>query len=123
MWSHRSYKAKWPLRLILALFNNISGQNHIYEWARDHRSHHKYSETDADPHNATRGFFFSHIGWLLVKKHKDVKEKGAKLNLDDLHNDPIVMFQKRFVLFKLSISAYILTHCHFFLTRLQHNQC
>eukprot|EP00112_Aurelia_sp_Birch-Aquarium-sp1_P010479 Seg2237.2 transcript_id=Seg2237.2/GoldUCD/mRNA.D3Y31 product="Acyl-CoA desaturase" protein_id=Seg2237.2/GoldUCD/D3Y31 len=96
LWSHRTYKAKWPLRLILALFNNISGQNHIYEWARDHRCHHKYSETNGDPHNATRGFFFSHVGWLLVRKHKDIKSKGAKLNLDDLHNDPIVMFQKRY---------------------------
>ena len=36
--------------------------------------HHKHSETDADPHNATRGFFYAHIGWLLVKKHPDVME-------------------------------------------------
>jgi len=38
--------------------------------------HHKHSETDADPHNATRGFFFAHMGWLLVKKHPDVIEAG-----------------------------------------------
>ena len=70
-------------------------QNDIYEWARDHRVHHKYSETDADPHNALRGFFFSHIGWLLVRKHPDVIEKGRKLELLDLKADEVVMFQRR----------------------------
>lgn len=70
-------------------------QNDIYEWARDHRVHHKYSETDADPHNAVRGFFFSHVGWLLVRKHPDVIEKGGRLELSDLKADKVVMFQRR----------------------------
>ena len=70
-------------------------QNDIYEWARDHRIHHKFSETDADPHNATRGFFFAHIGWLMVRKHPDVIEKGRKLELSDLKADKVVMFQRR----------------------------
>ena len=70
-------------------------QNSIFDWARDHRVHHKFSETDADPHNAKRGFFFSHIGWLLVRKHPDVIEKGKRLDLNDLYNDPVVMLQHR----------------------------
>lgn len=74
---------------------SIIFQNHVYEWARDHRVHHKYSETDADPHNATRGFFFSHVGWLLVRKHPDVKEKGKAIDMSDLSADPLVMFQKK----------------------------
>lgn len=95
LWAHRSYKAKWPLRLILIVFNTIAFQDAAYHWARDHRVHHKFSETDADPHNATRGFFFSHVGWLLTKKHPDVKAKGKILDLSDLHADPILMFQKK----------------------------
>lgn len=75
--------------------SSLCEQNDIYEWARDHRVHHKYSETDADPHNATRGFFFAHIGWLLVRKHPDVIEKGKKLELSDLRADKVVMFQRR----------------------------
>ncbi|KAM8924471.1 stearoyl-CoA desaturase [Pelodytes ibericus] len=95
LWSHRSYKAKLPLRIFLAVSNSMAFQNDIFEWARDHRAHHKYSETDADPHNAVRGFFFSHIGWLLLRKHPDVIEKGKKLDLSDLKNDKVVMFQRR----------------------------
>ncbi|XP_009951351.1 PREDICTED: acyl-CoA desaturase-like [Leptosomus discolor] len=93
---HRSYKATLPLRIFLTIVNSMAFQNDIYEWVRDHRVHHKFSETDADPHNAKRGFFFSHIGWLLVRKHPDVIEKGQKLDLSDLKADKVVMFQRKY---------------------------
>ena len=95
LWSHRSYKATWPMRLLLMVFNCIAAQNDIFEWSRDHRVHHKCSETDADPHNAKNGFFFAHVGWLLVRKHPDVIKKGQQLDLSDLYDDKIVMFQRR----------------------------
>ncbi|CAC5381288.1 unnamed protein product [Mytilus coruscus] len=95
LWSHRSYKAKTPLRILLAIMNSAALQNDILEWSRDHRVHHKYSETDADPHNARRGFFFSHIGWLLVRKHPDVARKGKQLDMSDLYADKVVMIQRR----------------------------
>ncbi|KAF7481681.1 stearoyl-CoA desaturase [Marmota monax] len=96
LWSHRTYKARLPLRLFLIIANTMAFQNDVYEWARDHRAHHKFSETDADPHNSRRGFFFSHVGWLLVRKHPAVKEKGATLNLSDLKAEKLVMFQRRY---------------------------
>ncbi|KAM4635873.1 stearoyl-CoA desaturase isoform 1-T2 [Discoglossus pictus] len=108
LWSHRSYKAKLPLRLFLAITNTMAFQNDIYEWARDHRVHHKYSETDADPHNAVRGFFFSHIGWLLLRKHPDVIEKGKKLDLSDLEADKVVMFQRRHYKKSILLMCFIL---------------
>lgn len=108
LWAHRSYKAKWPLRLILIIFNTIAFQDAAYHWARDHRVHHKFSETDADPHNATRGFFFSHIGWLLCKKHPDVIAKGKSLDLSDLRADPIVMFQKKHYMLLMPVACFIL---------------
>ncbi|XP_026296170.1 acyl-CoA Delta(11) desaturase isoform X2 [Apis mellifera] len=95
LWCHRTYKAKWPLRFLLMLSQTLAYQNHIYEWVRDHRVHHKFTDTDADPHNARRGFFFSHIGWLLVRKHPDVIKKGATVDMSDLEKDPIVVFQRR----------------------------
>lgn len=97
LWSHRSYKAKWPLRLILMCVNSLAAQNDIFEWCRDHRVHHKYSETDGDPHNAKRGLFFSHVGWLLQRKHPDVITKGKGIDLSDLYADEIVMFQRRYL--------------------------
>ncbi|KDR08705.1 Acyl-CoA Delta(11) desaturase [Zootermopsis nevadensis] len=108
LWAHRAYKAKWPLRLILMLFNTLAFQNHVHEWARDHRVHHKFSETDADPHDARRGFFFSHVGWLLVRKHPDVKEKGKGIDMSDLDTDPLLMFQKKYYLIMMPILCFLI---------------
>lgn len=95
LWSHRSYTAAPSVRLVLMLFNSIANQGTIFHWARDHRVHHKYSETNADPHDATRGFFFAHMGWLFVKKHPNVVKAGRDLDFTDLLEDPFVMFQKK----------------------------
>lgn len=78
------------------LINSIANQGSIYHWARDHRVHHKHSETNADPHNAQRGFFFAHMGWLYVKKHPDVIAAGKTLDFSDLERDSIVMFQDKY---------------------------
>lgn len=96
LWSHRSYKAKLPLRIFLGFLQTMAGQNSIYEWSRDHRVHHKHVETDADPHNSRRGFFFSHMGWLMLKKHPQVIEKGKQIPLDDLMNDVVVRIQHKY---------------------------
>lgn len=98
LWAHRSYKAKTPLRILLAFCNTMAFQNDIIDWARDHRVHHKFSESDADPHNAKRGFFFAHVGWLLCRKHPDVKEKGKLLDFADLYADPVLRFQRKIYL-------------------------
>lgn len=33
----------------------------------------------------------------MVRKHKEVFEKGASVDMSDLEKDPIVMFQKKWV--------------------------
>lgn len=125
LWAHRCYKAKWPLRLLAGIAQTIAVQvrresrccvryamilwcmrdcvlqNDIYEWSRDHRVHHKFSETDADPHNARRGFFFAHVGWLLCKKHPEVLRRGKTVDCSDLLEDPIVVYQRKWVCLSL----------------------
>lgn len=32
LWAHRSYKAKWPLRLILMIFNTLAFQDAAMHW-------------------------------------------------------------------------------------------
>ncbi len=53
------------------------------------------TRTDADPHNSSRGFFYSHIGWLLLKKHPDRLEAEKKVDATDLWEDPLVRFQHK----------------------------
>lgn len=108
LWAHRSYKARFPLRVILAVLNTLAFQDCAMHWARDHRVHHKYSETDADPHNATRGFFFSHVGWLLCRKHPDVIAKGKRLDISDLEADPVLRFQKKYYMILMPITCFVI---------------
>ncbi|XP_050306599.1 acyl-CoA Delta-9 desaturase-like [Anthonomus grandis grandis] len=108
LWSHKSYKAKWPLKLILVVCQTIAHQNSVIEWARDHRVHHKFQETDADPHNAKRGFFFSHMGWLLCKKHDEVKVKGKGVDMSDLYAEPLLRFQHKYFMMLMPLICFIL---------------
>ncbi|XP_030767579.1 stearoyl-CoA desaturase 5-like [Sitophilus oryzae] len=103
LWAHRTYKANLPLRIFLMLAQSAALQNDIHEWSRDHRVHHKFTDTNADPHNASRGFFFSHIGWLMCKKHKDVFEKGKTVDMSDVLGDPVVQFQIKYYILLIII--------------------
>eukprot|EP01139_Manchomonas_bermudensis_P000053 Amastigsp_a54_15494.p1 type:complete len:365 gc:universal Amastigsp_a54_15494:1-1095(+) len=107
LWSHRSYKAHWTLRLFLAMINSAAYQGSIFEWSRDHRVHHKCSETDGDPYNAARGMFFAHIGWIMVRKHPEVIRQGRKIDVSDLLADPIVVFQAKYYLATVMVFCYV----------------
>ncbi|KAG7213575.1 hypothetical protein KM043_002830 [Ampulex compressa] len=108
LWAHRSYKAKWQLRLLLMICNTMAFQDAAVDWARDHRVHHKYSETNADPHDARRGFFFAHLGWLLCKKRPEVREKGKGIDMTDLKSDPILAFQKKYYIILMPLLCFVI---------------
>lgn len=94
LFSHRSHEARWPLRLSYALLGAGAFQNSILEWSSDHRRHHKETDNDADPYNATRGFWWSHFLWIIMDEH--VGEPDYT-NVRDLQKDWVVRFQHRFI--------------------------
>lgn len=96
LWTHRSYKARFPLQIFLAFGHTIGMQFSILKWCYVHVLHHKYSDTDADPHNIQRGPLFAHIGWMCSKVHPILYEKASKVNFDNLNNDPILIFQHKY---------------------------
>ncbi|XP_022184268.2 acyl-CoA Delta(11) desaturase [Nilaparvata lugens] len=96
MYTHKAFKATFATRLVINFLFTLAGQNCMWVWVRDHRQHHRYSDTVADPHDASQGFFFSHIGWLMYKKHPEVLAKGKHIDMSDIEKDEIVMFQKKY---------------------------
>jgi stearoyl-CoA desaturase (delta-9 desaturase) len=96
LFSHRAFKANNKLKILLVTLQTMAAQEPILKWVRDHRVHHKFTDTDADPYNSRRGFFFSHVGWLLCKKHPEVLLQGKKVDMSDLSNDPILLFQQKY---------------------------
>ncbi|CAH2085623.1 unnamed protein product [Euphydryas editha] len=96
LFAHKSFKARPLLKASLIICQTLAGQNSIFIWCRDHRLHHRYSDTDGDPHNSRRGFFFCHMGWLMYKKHPYVMDLGRRIDMSDLQEDWMVMFQKKY---------------------------
>ena len=93
LWAHNAYKAHPALRLAFALFGAAATQNSILIWASGHRRHHRHvDDDDKDPYSAKRGFWFSHIGWML-REYDSAKDDFS--NAGDLQRDPIVMWQHR----------------------------
>lgn len=90
LFSHRTYEACAGVRLFYLLFGAAAVQNSALKWSADHRRHHARVDTDRDPYNIRRGFWWAHIGWIFYADGKD-----ALSGVDDLEADPLVRWQHR----------------------------
>ena len=68
--SHRTFKTSRPFQFLLALAATTSAQKGVLWWAAHHRHHHRSSDQLDDVHSpAQRGFWWSHVGWILCRKY------------------------------------------------------
>jgi stearoyl-CoA desaturase (delta-9 desaturase) len=93
LFSHITFKASWPVRLLTLVFGAAAFENSVLMWASEHRRHHKHVDHDDDPYNISKGFFHAHIGWLLFKLNPDQPYD----NVADLQKDKLVCWQDRYV--------------------------
>ena len=90
--AHRSFSLPRPLEYLLAVFACMAFQNGPVKWVAVHRVHHAYSDRPQDPHSPTRGFWWAHIGWLLVDdEFLDSWDRYSKW-APDLAKDPVHRF-------------------------------
>ncbi|KAH9928575.1 delta9-fatty acid desaturase [Amylocystis lapponica] len=91
LWSHRSYNASKPLQYFLVMAGSGAVEGSIRWWSRGHRAHHRYTDTDLDPYDAKKGFWWSHVGWMLVKPRR----KPGAADVSDLSKSSVVRWQHR----------------------------
>jgi stearoyl-CoA desaturase (delta-9 desaturase) len=91
--AHKTFEAKWPLRLMVLIFGAAAFENSVLMWTSDHRRHHKHTDHDDDPYNISKGFFHAHMGWILIK----LNPEPPLDNVPDLERDPLVQWQHRYV--------------------------
>lgn len=88
LFSHAAFKATWPVRLVVLFFGGAAFEQSAMRWSAMHRRHHKHTDTDLDPYNINRGFFYAHCGWVMLRlPHMDY------VNVRDLAHDPFVRHQ------------------------------
>ena len=90
--THGSFKATRPLRLLLAVAGSMAVQGPVVQWVADHRRHHAFSDREGDPHSPWRygtgarallkGMFHAHLGWLFERR-KTNQERYAPDLLKD----------------------------------------
>jgi stearoyl-CoA desaturase (Delta-9 desaturase) len=104
LFTHGSFKAARPLRVALAVAGSFALQGSVVSWVADHRRHHAFSDKEGDPHSpwlfgtgpgaVARGFWHSHMGWLLGRD----RTNAARFAPDLLADADIAAVDRRFVL-------------------------
>jgi stearoyl-CoA desaturase (delta-9 desaturase) len=69
--SHRSYSMGRFTQFVFAFGGLTCAQKGPLWWAAHHRTHHKFADTDRDLHSPKRGFWWSHVGWILCDRFGD----------------------------------------------------
>jgi stearoyl-CoA desaturase (delta-9 desaturase) len=94
-WSHRSFEFKYPaIKWTFTFFGLVAGRGSVLGWAHIHRTHHKYSDRENDPHDPkVKGWkiYFPHL--MSYTNHAD------RHIVKDLLNRTQVNIHKYYMLF------------------------
>lgn len=93
--AHKTYVSHPLLKLFYLVFGACALQNTALRWASDHRNHHRYTDTEKDPYNFQKGFWYAHMGWIFYKRPTDPNQLT---NVPDLLQDRLVLWQHHYYL-------------------------
>ncbi|MCU1430437.1 MAG: Delta-9 acyl-phospholipid desaturase [Actinomycetia bacterium] len=66
--AHRSYRLGRAAQFVMAFGGTMAAQKGPLWWAANHRTHHQHADTRDDVHSPIRGFWWSHVGWILCDR-------------------------------------------------------
>ncbi len=64
--THRGFVAPRWMRRVLAWTGAAALQGGPARWTRIHRRHHQATDKEGDPHSPLEGFFYAHMGWIML---------------------------------------------------------
>ena len=97
--THRSLHVPKGLEYAIAIIGALALQGGPIFWVAGHRRHHAYTEdVDRDPYSAKRGFWWSHMGWLLYKRPEFFEYESNRKFAPDLAKDGFYRWLDRYYL-------------------------
>src|ERR1700719_2302050 len=83
--SHRSFSCFKPIEYFFVLAGYLAFEGSPIWWATIHRAHHRFADTEFDPHSPKYGLKNAHVGWLTrgYQSHTD-----PHVLCKDLFKDP-----------------------------------
>ena len=94
--THRGMSMQKWLDYTIVFLGALACQNGPIKWVGHHRQHHQYSDTPHDPHNANRGFWWSHIGWMCYYQDKCDNLKTIEQYSRDINGDKFYQFLDKY---------------------------
>jgi stearoyl-CoA desaturase (delta-9 desaturase) len=93
--THRSFQTPKWLEYLLVFFGSLSLEGGPIEWVGLHRHHHVHSDQELDHHNSSKGFWWSHMSWML---HEVPAKQEVARYTKDIANDPVYQFLEKYFL-------------------------
>ncbi len=78
-WTHNAVCFARPVEYILAIFAVFMLQMPARQWISTHVLHHQHTDSDDDPYNIQRGFWWAHFEWIIFSPVPAI-EVPARLN-------------------------------------------
>ena len=104
--THRSFQTPKWLEYFLALCGTLACQGGPFEWIGMHRMHHLHSDQDLDPHDSNKGFWWSHLGWMI--HHAPAQDELSRY-IKDISDDPVYQFyQKNMIGIQVALGVLLL---------------
>lgn len=76
--AHRGFRTGRVMQFFLALLGTMASQKGVLWWAGHHRHHHVHSDDVEDLHSPKRGFWWSHMGWVLADTYNETPNHRIK---------------------------------------------
>jgi stearoyl-CoA desaturase (delta-9 desaturase) len=89
--THRGFKTPRWVERTLVVFGSLALQGSALAWVTTHRMHHKFTETDKDPHSPRQGGFWSHMGWIFVGTSQWHSKATVQKYVPDLLKDNFIV--------------------------------
>ncbi len=94
LFTHRSFETNRFMTFVIGALGSMAVQGPILTWVATHRSHHQHSDDHDDPHspnihgkglrNVMRGWWHSHMGWMLRPDYPNLERYVPDLKRDRL---------------------------------------
>jgi fatty-acid desaturase len=99
MLSHRSFYVPQWLEYIITTIGALAMQGGPIFWVGGHRQHHGFTEdVHKDPYSAARGFWWSHMMWILRAKPEHFQFNNYKKYAPDIAGDRYYTFLDKYFL-------------------------
>lgn len=91
--SHRSFQVPKWLEYVFATVGALAIEGGPIFWVSSHRQHHAFTEHEhKDPYSARRGFWWSHMMWLLFQQEPFFRKEVYQPMAPDISRNPYYRF-------------------------------